>query len=382
MSGSRSIRIGRLAGIPIGVQPMWLLIVALVTALLGSSYYPEQVSGIAPVAAYALGLLSALLLFAGILLHELGHAVVARREGIEIEEIDLWLLGGVARMKGEPNRAPDELRFAAAGPAVTAVIAACFGALALALPASSPAALRTVVDYQVYVNTAILVFNLLPAFPLDGGRVARALIWERTGDLERATRIAAKIGRGFGYGLIGLGLLATVAGAFTGLWFALIGFFVVSAARAEERGTEVRAIFSGQEVGSLMSFPAVTLPASLSVADAVDAFFLGLRLESFPVFEEGQLIGLVDRRAVAAVPDAERTRTTVGQIATYDPTLVVDRHQDIAELLERPAFQRFGRAIVIEPGGKVGIVSITDVETALRAAELRPKPPTSQVHPV
>ena len=182
--------------------------------------------------------------------------------------------------------------------------------------------------------------------------------------------------------MIALGLLATVGGAFGGIWLALIGFFVVSAARAEERGTEVRAIFSGQEVGSLMSFPAVTLPASLSVADAVDAFFLGLRLESFPVFEEGQLIGLVDRRAVAAVPDAERTRTTVGQIATYDPTLVVDRHQDIAELLERPAFQRIGRAIVIEPGGKVGIVSITDVETALRAAELRPKPPTSQVHPV
>ena len=128
MNWSRSIRIGRLAGIPIGVQPMWLLVVALMTALLGATYYPEQISGIAPVVAYALAFLSVLLLFAAILLHELGHAVVARRRGVEIEEIDLWLLGGVSRMKREPRRGPDELRFAAAGPAVTLVIALCFGA--------------------------------------------------------------------------------------------------------------------------------------------------------------------------------------------------------------------------------------------------------------
>ena len=123
-----------------------------------------------------------------------------------------------------------------------------------------------------------------------------------------------------------------------------------------------------------MSFPAVTVPASLSVADAVDAFFLGLRLGSFPVFEDGRLVGLVDRRAVARVPEAERRRTTVGQIASYDPTLIVDRHQDIAELLERPAFQRVGRAIVLEPGGKVGIVSITDVKRVMRALDLASAP--------
>ena len=146
--GFKSVRIGRLAGIPIGVQPLWLLIVGLITWSLGAVYYPDQVAGIAPVSAYALGLLSALLLFASILLHELGHALVARRNGVEIEEIDLWLLGGVARMAGYPKTAGAELRFAIAGPAVTAVIAALFGAVAVALPGSAPAALRAVVEYQ------------------------------------------------------------------------------------------------------------------------------------------------------------------------------------------------------------------------------------------
>ena len=143
----RSFRIARIAGIPVGVSPLWLIIVALITWSLGAGYYPGQVHGITPAASYALGLASALLLFASILAHEFGHALVARRRGVKIEEIDLWLLGGVARMSGQPKTAGDELRFALAGPAVTAVIAATFGALALALPTSTPAALRAVVGY-------------------------------------------------------------------------------------------------------------------------------------------------------------------------------------------------------------------------------------------
>jgi Zn-dependent protease len=213
----RSIRLGRLAGIPIGLQPLWLLIVALITWGLGDAYYPDEVPGIAPAAAYALGLVTALLLFASILLHELGHAVVARRHGVEIEEIDLWLLGGVARMKGYPHGAGDELRFALAGPAVTLVVAAVFWLLAAALPASTPAAIEALIAYQAFVNTVILVFNLLPAFPLDGGRIARALIWSRTRDMDRATSIAATIGRGFAYAMIALGLVGAAAGGAGGL---------------------------------------------------------------------------------------------------------------------------------------------------------------------
>ncbi len=171
----RSFRVARIAGIPVGVSPLWLIIVALITWSLGADYYPGEVHRITPAESYALGLVSALLLFASILAHEFGHALVARCRGVEIEEIGLWLLGGVARMRGQPRTAGDELRFALAGPAVTAVVAGLFGAVALALPASAPAALRAVVGYQAEINLLILGFNLVPAFPLDGGRVARAV---------------------------------------------------------------------------------------------------------------------------------------------------------------------------------------------------------------
>lgn len=365
-----SIRVGRLAGVPIGVQPLWLVIVALITWSLGAAYYPHEVSGIAPAAAYGLGLLSALLLFASILLHELGHAVVARKHGVEIEEIDLWLLGGVARMKGYPKTAGDELRFALAGPAVTLAIAAGFGALSVALPSSAPAGLRAVVDYQVYINTAILVFNLLPAFPLDGGRVTRALIWGRTGDLNRATSIAARVGRGFGYALIGLGVFATAAGAFGGLWFALIGFFVIIAARAEEGGLRVRTAFEGREAGRLMSYPAVAVQAGASVEEAIRDLFVRYRYTAFPVLDGERPVGVVDVAAVEHVPASRRGATVVGEVAHLDPDLIVGEHEDVASLLERPSFQRVGRAVVRSDRGGVGILSITDVNRVMRALEL------------
>jgi Zn-dependent protease len=366
----RSIRIGRFAGIPVGVQPLWLLIVVLITWSLGAVYYPDRVPGIDPVPAYALGLLSALLLFASILLHELGHSIVARRNGVEIEEIDLWLLGGVARMKGYPKTAGAELRFALAGPAVTLAIALAFGLLALLLPASAPDALRAVVDYQFFVNSAILVFNLLPAFPLDGGRVARALIWRLRGDLSRATALAATIGRGFGYAMIALGLLAAAGGAVGGIWFAVIGFFVIVAARAEEGGLRVRTAFAGREAGRFMSFPAVSVPAGISVAQAVGRYFVPHRFTGFPVLEDGRPVGLIDIETVERLPAARRATVSVGDVALSERELIIDEHQDLAELLERPAFQRVGRAIVITDGGGVGIVSITDVNRALRALEL------------
>jgi Zn-dependent protease len=371
----QSIRIGRLAGIPIGVQPLWIVIVALVTISLGAVYYPDQVAGIAPAAAYALGLLSALLLFASILLHELGHSVVARRHGVEIEEIDLWLLGGVARMKGYPKTAGDELRFALAGPAVTMVIAATFWGIAAALPSSAPAALSAVVEYQAFINAAILVFNLLPAFPLDGGRVARATIWGWSKDLNRATAVAATIGRGMGWAMIGLGLLAAVRGAAGGIWLALIGFFVIMAAKAEEGGLRIRTAFAGREAARFMSFPAVVVPAGLSVERALEDYFVRYRYSAFPVIDGDRAPGLIDLAAVERIPSRRRAQVLVAEAATFDPDLVVDEHQDVAELLERPAFQRLGRAVVRTAGGELGILSITDVNRALRALELRgPRP--------
>ena len=289
----RSIRIARIAGIPVGVSPLWLIIVGLITWSLGAGYYPGEVHGITPLESYGLGLASALLLFASILAHEFGHALVARRRGVKIEEIDLWLLGGVARMSGRPKHAGDELRFALAGPAVTVVVAALFGALALALPASTPAALRAVVRYQAEVNLLILGFNLVPAFPLDGGRVARALLWRRSGDVGAATKTAAGLGRGFGYLLVASGVLLAFNGAAGGLWFALIGVFLVIAANAERMHEQVVTTFTGVQAQELMSQPAISIPSESTLAQA-QQYFARYRYTAFPVTDRaGRAVGML-----------------------------------------------------------------------------------------
>ncbi len=375
----RSYRIGKIAGIPVGVSPLWLVIVVLFTWVLGASYFPEQVHGISPAASYGLGLASVLLLFASILAHEFGHALVARRRGIEVEEIDLWLLGGVSRMRGEAHAPGDELRYAIAGPAVTAVLAACFGAATLLLPASTPAAVRALVEYQALINCVLLFFNLMPAFPLDGGRVLRSLLWRRRGDIVRATETAASVGRGFGYLLIFLGGLEFLGGVPEGLWLALIGFFVVSAAGAEVRGAEVRAVLSGVRVRELMSAPVVSIPAEVSVARAGTDFFLAHRYSAFPVVDaRGRALGLVSIAQVEALSPAQRELRSVGEIAERDPSLLVGEADDVAGLLELPAFARVGRAVAVDPRGQpVGLLSITDVQRALRAAAMLPKAPSA-----
>jgi Zn-dependent protease/predicted transcriptional regulator len=372
----RSFRIARIAGIPVGVSPWWLVIVALITWSLGASYFPEEISGIAPGASYALGLASALLLFASILAHEFGHAIVARRHGIEVEEIDLWLLGGVSRMGGEAHDPDDELRYALAGPAVTAVIAACFGAAALLLPSSTPAVVRALVEYQALVNGLILVFNLLPAFPLDGGRVLRSLLWRRSGEISRSTETAASVGRGFGYVMIALGGLELLSGAPEGLWLALIGFFIVMAAGAQAVGAQVQAALSGVHASELMSSPVVSIPERTPVAQAGAEWFVPHRYTSFPVVDDsGRAIGLVSVTQLQALARGRRraagAEQLVGEISDRDPGLLVAGDEDVARLLERPAFARVGRAVVVDETGRpVGLVSITDVQRTLRAARL------------
>jgi Zn-dependent protease/predicted transcriptional regulator len=378
----RSLRIARIAGIPVGVSPWWLVIVALITWSLGASYFPEVVPGISPGASYALGLASALLLFASILAHEFGHAIVARRRGIEVEEIDLWLLGGVSRMRGEAHNPGDELRYALAGPAVTAVIGACFGAAALLLPSSAPAVLRALVEYQALVNGLILVFNLLPAFPLDGGRVLRSLLWRRSGDVRRSTETAASVGRGFGYVMIFLGMLEFLGGAPQGLWLALIGFFVTIAAGAQAAGAQVQAVFSGVHVSELMSTPVVSIPERASAAQAGAEWFLPHRYTSFPVVDEqGRAIGLVSVTQIERLTRSGRAQRSVGELADRDPALLISGQEDAARLLERAAFARVGRAVVVdEPGRPVGLVSITDVQRALRASRLADRTGNPSAH--
>ncbi len=371
----RSFRIARIAGIPVGVSPWWLVIVAVFTWVLGQYFY-EVVHHISHVAAYGLGLVSVLLLFVSILAHEFGHALVARKYGIEIEEIDLWLLGGVSRMRGEAHEPGDELRYAIAGPAVTAVIAACFGLAAALLPASTPEVVRALIEYQALVNVAILVLNLLPAFPLDGGRVLRSLMWRRSGQMGPATERAASIGRGFGYVMIALGGLELLSGAPEGLWLALIGVFIVMAAGQQAMGAQVQAALSGVHARELMSAPVVSIPERTSATQALTDWFVPHRYTSFPVVDDdGRAIGLVSLPQIERLTRQQRATQWVGEIAERDPSLRVSGEEDVVRLLERPAFVRVGRAVVIDEDGRpIGLVSITDVQRTLRASQLAERP--------
>ncbi len=367
----RRIRLMSISGIPVGVSPWWLLIVALITWSLGAGYYPGEVHGITHVQAYALGLASALLLFASILAHEFGHALVARRLGVEIQEIDLWLLGGVARMSGQPKTAEDELRFALAGPGVTAVIAGLFAVVALALPGSAPAALRALLTYQWQVNLLILAFNLVPAFPLDGGRVARALLWRRRGDIASATETAVRVGRGFGYLLIAFGVLMAFSGAPGGLWFALIGGFLVMAAGAERLQERVMTVLTGIPAERLMSPAPVSIPAQATLDEAAE-YFSRYRFTAFPVIDSGgRALGLVRIDQLERVPVTTRGTTAVADVMNPDPALLIGRQTDVGHLLEQPAFAKFGRAVVVDDTARpVGVLSLTDIQRAIRASRL------------
>lgn len=367
----RTVKVGRIAGIPVGISPWWLVIVALFTWSLGSSYFPAEVKGISSLAAYGLGLASVLLLFASILAHEFGHALVARSRGVEVEEIDLWLLGGVARMRGQPKTADDELLYALAGPAVTAVIALVFGLAWLLLPSTAPSAVHALIVYQAEVNAAILLFNLIPAFPLDGGRILRAALWRHSGDIHRATQTASRIGRAFGYVMIAVGVLLALQGAPGGLWISFIGLFVITGAKAEQLQEEIVTAFTGVQAQDLMSRPAVSIEAGAGLQEARE---LSARYHhtAFPVIDaDGRALGMLSLKHLEQPPHPHRPTATVAQLADRDPTLLVEEHEDVAHLLQAPAFGRVGRAAVVDASGHpVGVVSITDVQREVRTRHL------------
>jgi Zn-dependent protease/predicted transcriptional regulator len=370
----RSIRVARIAGIPVGVSPWWLVIVAALTWILGAEYFPQEVPGLSPVAAYALGLASVLLLFASILAHEFGHALVARANGIEVEEIDLWLLGGVSKMRGEAKDPRVELRYALAGPAVSALVTACFALLDVLLPAQTAATGLALIRYELLINGLILGFNLIPAFPLDGGRVLRALLWRRTGRIDRATELAASVGRFCGYVLIGLGIVALFSAyALDGIWFALIGYFIITAAREEALGVEVRTAFSGVSAGEIMSQPVIVIPVGEDAQRALRDYFSRFRYSAFPVADDsGRVLGLLTIESLESLPAHTLRERTLAELIDRDPALLVSPETDISSILSRPAFRRLGRAVVVdEHSAALGLVSVTDIERVLRAQRVR-----------
>jgi Zn-dependent protease/CBS domain-containing protein len=383
MFGGGSIQLGRVFGIRVGVDISWFLVLFLIIWSL-SGYYEDVAPGSN---AFVLATISALLFFLSILLHEFGHAMVAIRNGIPIQGIDLWLFGGVAKLGRDSDSPGVEFRIAIAGPIVTLLIAAlCIGLGALiSSPSeviessqfddSTSGATLAVLGYLASINIIVLVFNLIPGFPLDGGRIARAIAWKITGDRNRATRFAGVLGRYVGWALVGFGIFMALAldSVLGGIWFAFIGFFLAQAAGSAVAQADFSDRLVGIRVSDVMDAEPVAVPDALAVDQAEQDFFLRYRWPWFPVVDGyGRLVGVVSHEAIASVPEHERHTRTVGSVMARDDgdTGLRARVEDpLEELLSRDGLSRLGAVMAVDGDGVLrGIVTVEAVQRALRSA--------------
>lgn len=363
-----SIRIGRIAGIEVGINWTWFLVFALIAFTLAEVVFPETTSDLAAGTYWAMGVVAAALFFGSILLHELGHAIQARRDDVEIDGITLWLFGGVARFKDLYASPGAEFRIAIAGPLVTLAIAAALFAVIAVIPLA--ATVEGVVSWLAAINLFVLAFNLIPALPLDGGRLLHAGLWQARGDLSWATRVGSAIGVGFGYVLAGAGIaLFVFTTAIGGLWLAILGWFLATAARAEATQLVAREALEGLTVADLMSPDPVAVTPGLTLSRFIDDVARRTRFTTYPVVENGgQPVGLLPIRQVTAAPRTDWDGARVGdQMIPRDDVPVVAPGDDAEDAFRRIVGAGVGRALVVDRGRLVGMLSITDF---MRAIEL------------
>ncbi|MGW9026129.1 site-2 protease family protein [Streptomyces sp. NPDC055722] len=361
--------LGRIAGVRVGVHWSVLLILGIIALGLAQGRLPHVYPGHTPVVYWVAGLGAAVVFFASLLAHELAHAVVARRNGVVVDDIVLWLLGGVARLKSEASSPAAELRIAGVGPLVSLLLGGLFllGAWLLAL-SSAPGLLVEVVAWLAGINLLLAVFNALPAAPLDGGRLLRALLWWRTGDRLRATAGASTAGRVLGWLLIALGLVVFMrGGGFGGLWLALIGWFLIAAATAEGRQAQLRGVLAGVPVRDAMTREPLTVPATLTVADLLADPLYRYRHSAFPVRDvDGAPVGLVTLDSARQVPLEKSGTVTVGEVMVpLSRTTVAGPDDSLADLLPRMESGAEHRVLVMDEGRLVGILSLSDISRAV-----------------
>lgn len=364
-----SLPLGRIMGIPIGLDFSWFLVFALLTWILATSYYPAEFKGWRPPLYWATGAATAILLFASVLLHELGHAFVALRYRISVRSITLFIFGGVAQIGAEPPSARAEFLIAIAGPAVSLALALLFSAVQPAIAAIQP--LWGMAKYLAYMNFALALFNLIPGFPLDGGRVFRAFLWAVTKNMRQATLIAANAGRLFGFLFIIGGVWRMFSGDFGGgLWIAFIGWFLDNAASAQVHQTVFQGLLTGHWVSQAMSTRSVTVPSDITLQQLVDEHVLGTGRRCFLVSRGESTVGLITLHQVKKVPRASWANTTTAQVM-----LVLDQIKRIGPTTELwVALQQMDRdgvnQLPVMTGSEVlGMLSREDVVTYLRTVQ-------------
>jgi len=387
MLGGSSLRLGTIFGIRVGVNASWFVILFLAIFWLQGAF--EDTLGDAQLAFIA-AVATAFGFFGSILLHELGHAVVARRNGIGISSIQLWIFGGMARMDREADSPGVEARVALGGPGVTLAICVVCAVLGIALGSwtefhesatfesrvGAPA-VPAMFDWLASINLLLLVFNLIPAFPMDGGRVARAIAWRRTGDRNAATRFAADLGRILGWGIVAAGVYMAVTdsifGGFGGIWLALIGIMITGAAKGASRQTQVSGRIHHISVADVMDRQPVTIPGEISIEQALDQYFLRYRWPWFPVVDTAyKFLGLLQRDRADEVPEISRASSSVADIVDHDRGLFVRDDTPLDALLSNQNLRRFGALMAVDADGRLsGVITVEQVGRALRDATQR-----------
>ena len=373
MHGIKGVRVGSVAGIVIKLDWSVLVIFWLLTWSLAEGGLPDLAPGYGTAGYWLAALATTAAFFASLLAHELSHSVVARRQGIQVRDITLWLLGGMSALEQEPATPSDDLRIAIAGPATSLVLGvAALGAGAVLVATGAPELVYACAIWLGSVNLILAVFNLVPAAPLDGGRVLRAIRWRSTGDRTRAEIDAAHAGRVFAFVLIALGFFELLVGAdLSGLWLVLLGWFLLSASRVEEMQARLTRDLGTTRVRDLMTANPITVRDTMHVDEVLHDYVLARHCSSFPVLDaSGQCAGLVTLGRLRSVAPAQRASTPVAAVSwPLDDLTIAAPDELLLGVLRRSKPGGDSRIVVCEGASVVGIISPTDITRALQVVD-------------
>ena len=355
---NNSFQIGKIAGISIRIDYTWFIVFALVALSLGGSQFPNMRPGWSPALYWIMGAITAILFFASVLAHELAHSLVSKSRGVPVESITLFIFGGVARIKEEPKGPGGEFWMALAGPATSVGIGLAFGVLYYAIrQTGSPIALLA--RWLFYVNLIVAIFNMIPGFPLDGGRILRSIIWKITGDIRKSTRVASTVGKVVAYSFILWGVWMLISGnRFNGIWMAFIGWFLLNAASSSYRQLEIREMLRGVKVREIMTTDCPRIPKNLAIKDLVDDHIFRTTRRCFPVVDNDHISGIITLHNIKEVPKEKWETTKIEEVMTnLNELRIVHPDDDLYNVMQQMTEDGVNQLPVIENEQLVGMIA-------------------------
>lgn len=360
----KSFRLFKLLGFEVKIDLSWLVLAVLITWSLAKGVFPAFYDGLSAATYWWMGAFGALGLFLSIILHELAHALVARKYGIPMHGITLFIFGGVAQMTEEPPSAKSEFMMAIAGPIASVLIGlGLYGIAAASQGVIFSRPIFGIISYLAFINIILAAFNMVPAFPLDGGRVLRSILWNWKNNLRWATRISSAIGSGFGILLIVLGIFTFISGNFIGgLWWFLIGLFLRNASQMSYQQLLLRKSLEGERIGRFMERKPVTVSSSMPLQDLVENYIYKFQYKMFPVVEQEKLLGCVTTKQIKDIPKEEWEQRTVGEVAKDCSTdNSISPLADAVNALATMKRTGNSRLMVVENSHLVGVVALKDM---------------------